>query len=121
MRGRATRLLGAVLFLLPSPVPAAPPPDASGALSWWFEELKQPVTGLPCCSITDCRVTLARATPEGYDALIEGEWTTIPPRSILNRVDNPTGRAVVCYRRYHTENDELLPPEIFCFVPPVEV
>jgi hypothetical protein len=100
---------------------AAPPPGANRALSRWFGSLTQPGNGLPCCSISGCRVTQARATPEGYDALIEGEWIAIPRGSILSRADNPTGHAVVCYRRYHTDNDELLPPSIFCFVPPMEV
>ena len=70
---------------------AAPPPDANPALSGWFESLTQPGNGLPCCSISDCRVTPARATLEGYDALIEGEWLSIPHGSVVHRGDNPTG------------------------------
>ena len=100
--------MGAGIILDSSLALAAPPPGANRALSGWFESLTQPANGLPCCSIFDCRITRARATPEGYDALIEGEWITIPSGSILYRADNPTGHAVVCYRRYHTENDELL-------------
>ena len=100
---------------------AAPPPDANPNLSRWFESLTQPASGLPCCSISDCRIAPARATPEGYDALIEGEWLSIPRRTIVQRTDNPTGRAVGCYRRYSIDNGELLPPSIFCFVPPMEV
>jgi hypothetical protein len=48
--------------------------------------------------------------------LVEGEWVFIPPNGIRHRADNPTGQAVVC-----CQNDELLPPSIFCFVPPPEV
>jgi hypothetical protein len=29
--------------------------------------------------------------------MIEGRWLPIPPDKILDRTDNPTGRAVVCY------------------------
>ena len=119
--GRMILALLAVHVLLPLPAIAAPPPDADPALSPWFQELTQPGNGLPCCSISDCRIVQARATPDGYDALIEGEWLSIPRGSILHRSHNPTTRAVVCYRRYHTDNDELLPPSIFCFVPPTEV
>ena len=32
-----------------------------------------------------------------YEALIEGEWRPVPDDHILNRADNPTGRAVACW------------------------
>jgi hypothetical protein len=111
----------AALILPASLALAAPPPDSHRALSGWFESLTRPANGLPCCSISDCRVTQVRATPDGYDALIEGEWISIPRGSILSGADNSTGHAVVCYQRYHNDNDELLPPSIFCFVPPMDV
>ena len=117
----AARLVFGAVMLASISAMAAPPSGSSGEQSWWFESLEQPVTGLPCCSKSDCRVTQARATNAGYDALIEGDWVAIPSQSILSRADNPTGHAVVCYRRYHSDNDELLPPSIFCFVPPVGV
>ena len=54
-RSLAAKLVGAGLFLISSLAQAAPPAEADGSLSWWFESLKQPLNGLPCCSISDCR------------------------------------------------------------------
>ncbi len=31
--------------------------------------------------------------------LIEGQWLPVPREKVLNRSDNPTGRAVVCWTR----------------------
>jgi len=111
-----------VLFFLAlsaaGPLAAAPPPEANLSFSAWFESLRQRGNGLPCCSIADCRITRARVTADGYDALIEGEWIAIPDDSRLDRFDNPTGHAVVCYRRFHNDNGDALPVTVFCFVPP---
>lgn len=76
---------------------ANPPPNADMSLAPWFQGLKQPGTGMSCCSIADCRQTDFRARGDHYEAMIDGQWRTIPPDKVLNRTDNPTGRAVVCY------------------------
>ena len=125
MRDRISRLVskaphwrflsaaGAVVFLL---VPvlfalAAPPENVDPALSGWFRSLRQPGTGISCCSMADCRTTDYRMTEEGYEALIDGEWRPVPPERVLDHTENPTGRAVVCY----------LPGKgVLCFVRPSE-
>ena len=76
---------------------ANPPPDADISLAPWFQGLHQPGTGMSCCSIADCHQTDFRTNGTHYEALIEGRWLAIPPDKILDRTDNPTGRAVVCY------------------------
>ena len=97
---------------------AAPPDSRDPALTPWFESLKQPGTGAPCCSIADCRTVESRQDRDGYEVLIDGRWKMsvpfwlhVPPDRIIDGIDNPTGRGVVCFT-----------PEagILCFVPPPE-
>jgi hypothetical protein len=88
-----------------------PPEGADPSLAPWFQSLRQPGTGVSCCSIADCRQTDYRTNGDAYEALIDGEWLVVPSEKVLHRVDNPTGRAVVCY----------LPGRgIMCFVTPDE-
>jgi hypothetical protein len=77
--------------------PAAPPPDADPALAPWFNSLRQPWTNALCCSVADCRPVPSRLNDGHYEAFIDGEWRQVPDRLILNRNDNPTGRAVACW------------------------
>jgi hypothetical protein len=97
---------------------AAPPDHRDPALAPWFESLKQPGTGAPCCSIADCRTAEFRHDRDGYEVLIDGRWKMsvpfwlrVPPNRIIDGIENPTGRGVVCFA-----------PEagILCFVPPPE-
>ncbi len=97
---------------------AAPPDSRDPALAPWFESLKQPGTGAPCCSIADCRTAEVRQDRDGYEVFIDGRWKMsvpfwlrVPPHRIIDGIDNPTGRGVVCFT-----------PEagILCFVPPPE-
>ena len=97
---------------------AAPPDSPDPALAPWFESLKQPGTGAPCCSIADCRTVEFRQDRDGYEVLIDGRWKMsipfwlrVPPNRIIDRIDNPTNRGVVCFT-----------PEagILCFVRPSE-
>lgn len=93
------------------PATAQPPEHADPSLAPWFQGLRQPGTGVSCCSMADCRATDYRPGADGYEALIEGEWMPVPPDRVLHRVDNPIGRAVVCY----------VPGRgILCFVTPDE-
>jgi len=93
------RLCALGLLLLTLPVQAAPPPDADPALSPWFHSLRQPGTGMSCCSIADCRPVDYRTTPNGYEVWIEDRWWPVPPEKVLQRADNPVGRAVVCWTK----------------------
>ena len=79
---------------------------------------KQPGTGAPCCSIADCRTVEFRQDRDGYEVFIDGRWKMsnpfwlrVPPNRIIDRTDNPTNRAGVCFT-----------PEagILCFVRPAE-
>ena len=97
---------------------AAPPEGSDPALVPWFESLRQPGTGAGCCSIADRRTAEFRQDRDGYEVLIDGRWKLsvpfwlrVPPNRIIDRTDNPTNRAVVCFT-----------PEagILCFVRPAE-
>ncbi len=98
-----------------------PPENADPALAPWFEGLRTP-EGAGCCSIADCRAVEYRIKGDHYEALIgkqygddvEPHWEPVPDERILQRQDNPTGRAVACWVPY-------LHPSILCFVLPAQV
>ena len=92
-----TRLLLTVALLFPATAGAQPPADADPALGPWFRSLLVPGTSVSCCSVTDCRATEYRIEADHYEALIGGSWQVVPPDKILQRTDNPTGHAVVCW------------------------
>jgi len=100
-----------LLFLSVAGARAAPPPNADGTYRTWFQSLRQPTTGLSCCSISDCRMTDYRSSQDGYEVLLAGRWLLVPADKILRGIENPTGRAVVCA---HPDG------EILCFVTPEE-
>ncbi len=90
---------------------AAPPDNADTSLAPWYQSLRQPGTGISCCSMADCRATEYRTSAFGYEAFIDDKWLAVPPDRVLQHVDNPTGRAIVCY----------VPGRgILCFVRPAE-
>jgi hypothetical protein len=93
-------MLSAALGLLAGSAEARPPPNADMSFAPWFESLRQPGTGISCCSMADCRRTDFRVRDGHYQALVEGEWRDVPPETVLRRADNPTGQAVVCYTPY---------------------
>jgi hypothetical protein len=92
-------MLPIVLLMIATPGQAAPPPDADPAMAPWFNSLRQPGSGISCCSIADCRPVDYRTVDNHYEAFIEGEWRAVPPDKVLTRADNPTGRAVVCWTK----------------------
>jgi hypothetical protein len=90
---------------------AAPPDNADGTLAPWFQSLRQPGTGISCCSMADCRATEYRTSAVGYEAFIDDKWLAVPADRVLDHTNNPTGRAIVCY----------MPGRgILCFVRPAE-
>ena len=98
VRPSPVKPLALVAPLLLSGVAGAQPPlDADPALAPWFRSLLQPGTQVSCCSIADCRPTDYRTDGNRYEALIGGKWLAVPPDKVLDRTDNPTGRAVVCW------------------------
>ena len=90
-------LLLAAVILLAGTAMADPPPNADPALAPWFRSLVQPGTSISCCSVSDCRATEYRIEGDHYEALIGQAWFAVPPDKVLQRTDNPTGRAVVCW------------------------
>jgi hypothetical protein len=64
----------------------------------WFNTLRSPDTEMSCCnSQRDCGpVDVYEPTDDGYRAYFQGEWVNVPRRVVLERTDNPTGRAVLC-------------------------
>src|SRR5579875_510632 len=90
--------LAVVLLALASSAAGARPPDnADPGLGPWFQGLRQPDTGISCCSVADCRQTEYRASGGHYEALIQDRWVSVPPQKVLSQTENPTGRAVVCW------------------------
>ncbi len=100
---------------------ARPPENADPALAPWFEGLRDPVDGGGCCSQADCRAVEYRIAGDHYEVLIgkqfgddiEPHWEAVDPAHILQRTDNPTGRAIACWVPY-------LQPHVLCFVRPAE-
>jgi len=90
-------ILCAAMILASAHAFAAAPDGADPALVPWFQSLRQPGTGTSCCSIADCRTTDYRTTGDGYEAFIENRWISVPADKVLQRINNPTGRAVVCW------------------------
>ena len=102
-------LLALVIAVAPRLGEAEPPADADPALRPWFESLKQPGTGVSCCSISDCRPVQYRLVPEGYEALVGSLWVHVPDDRVLRNQKNPLGRAVLCR--------SPASGRIYCFVP----
>jgi hypothetical protein len=74
---------------------AAPLDNSDPSLAPWFNSLSAP-DGTACCAIADCRRTMSRPTADGYEALIDNTWVTVPWDRVLPETRNPTGQAVVC-------------------------
>ena len=115
----AARVLLAVLVLT-TVARAAPPPgvDPNSELSQWFRGLHDD-SGQSCCSLADCRPTEYRQLGDHYEVLVDSKWGIEPPQwvavptsKILNRIDNPTGRGVLCFNQYSRQ--------VLCFVRPSE-
>ena len=88
---------------------AASPENTNSELHGWFESLKQPGSGISCCSIADCLPVDYKMEGDGYEALIETRWVRIPGDKVLHGKPNPTGRAILCR--------SPISGTILCFVP----
>ena len=78
----------AVICMTPQTrVIAAPPENADQSLAPWFNSLSA-ADGTPCCSIADCRRTVSRVAANGYEALIDDTWVTVPPDRVLSTTNN---------------------------------
>jgi hypothetical protein len=97
---------------------ARPPAHYDPALHQWFENLRQPGSGIGCCSESDCKILSAgewRQTAGGYQIRVRDSWHNVPPERILEHEPNPTGSAVACYRALDGVQGES-GVIIFCFV-----
>lgn len=76
----------------------------------FFRGLMRPDTGSSCCDESDCRMTDAKLTPDGWMALNQqGNWVLVPNDKIVRGKHNPTGRPIICW----------LPTQgVICFVEP---
>jgi len=88
---------------------AAVPLLAETSLSTWYQSLMRNDGKGSCCGSADCRPVDYRTTANGYEVFFDGEWKPVPKEVILQRHDNPTGRAIVCI-------DHLF-RTMLCFVP----
>lgn len=93
-------MTGMALAMLTASAQSRPPKDADMSLAPWFHSLRQPGTGMSCCSVADCRRTDFRIKGNRYEAMVAGKWQAVPPNTVLDRTDNPTGQAIVCYTPY---------------------
>lgn len=91
---------------------AAPPENADPALHGWFESLKQPGSGVSCCSIADCRPVEYRLVSDGYEAYLDTKWVHVPDEKVLHGTSNPMARGIVCR--------SPISGTILCFVPASE-
>ena len=106
------RLFASAAFLaIAAQALAAPPENADQRLAPWYQSLKQPGSGVSCCSIADCRQVDYRVSEGHYEALIESRWMTVPDDKVLQHEANPTGHGVVCYTPWQG---------ILCFVSAAE-
>lgn len=110
--------IAAIIVLISTMSFAAPPPgtDLNSPTSKWFESLKQPGTGIGCCSISDCRPVDSDQDADGtFIAIIEKKQVKIPKDKVL-LTRNPIGKAVACYTIYW-DPPEVEHINILCFVP----
>jgi len=76
--------------------------------SAWFKSLLQPDTGYSCCDISDCRRADANWHDGQWWAVVEGQWTPIPPQKELSK-RSIDGEAYVCSSPTR---------RVYCFVKP---
>jgi hypothetical protein len=76
----------------------------------WYETLRQPGTGYPCCNNQDCRPTTARMRGRSVEVLVDGEWTKVPRNTIVD-TQSPDLNTHVC-----APKGPWSPKPIFCVV-----
>ena len=106
-------------LLLAAPIAHARPPAGTHndpATSAWFRGLRNPATGIGCCSDADCRRVetrteggrwqfwLKRGEGEGEfpEAPEQARWEDVPDAAIMPHEENPTGSAVACWGPSYT-------------------
>lgn len=107
-------LLAAPLLLLPMRAHAAPPTNADPALAPWFGSLKT-ANGMSCCGVADCRNFPVTITEHGYSVLYEGNLIPVPPETVSDRTDNPTGAYISCVQPSLWLGGVQQGPLVLCF------
>jgi hypothetical protein len=92
---------------------AASPQHTDQALASWIESLKQPGSGVSCCTIADCRPVDYRMAADGYEALLDTSWVRVPDDRIVRGTTNPAASAIICR--------SPISGTIMCFVPANEI
>jgi len=66
----------------------------------WYGSLRQPLTGIACCShkgpSRDCAPAEARIQSGRYQVRHRDRWLPVPDMALIDRSDNPTGQPVAC-------------------------
>lgn len=107
-------ILLAALLLVPVRTYAAPPADADQSLAPWFGSLRT-ATGNSCCGAADCRNFPVIITERGYSVLYDGKLIPVPPETVSDRTDNPTGDYIACVQRDCWSEGALCGPLVLCF------
>jgi hypothetical protein len=105
----AVAVVALAVLALPGSADATSPERGDSALKGWIESLKQPGTGVSCCSVADCGPVDYRLASDGYEALLDARWVRVPDSRILRGISNPMARGVLCR--------SPISGTILCFVP----
>ncbi len=62
----------------------------------FYSKLRQPQTGISCCSQRDCRPAQHRQTNQGHEFLINGEWVNVAQTKIIDNKLTPDGQSHWC-------------------------
>lgn len=86
----------------------------------WFKSLKD-ASGRSCCDISDCQRTEAKWEGDGWTAVVNGAWRSIPASKVLRKPHSIDGDAYVCNGpdlNFDEDGGGKMPGIIHCFVPP---
>lgn len=106
-------------FLAGASAAIAAPPEGlklDPGISAWFKTVRNPNLdrfGGVCCDQSDGHILADgdwRASGDGYEVRHQGQWRQVPAKAVIDRIENPTGGAVVFIYR----------DEVLCFVRPAE-
>ena len=101
-------------LLLPIRAYAAPPANADQSLAPWFGSLKT-ANGMSCCGVADCRPFPVTINERGYSVLYYGKLIPVPPETVSERTDNPTGDYIACVQPSLWLGGVQQGPLVLCF------
>jgi hypothetical protein len=83
----------------------------------FYSKLVRKDTKTSCCNLSDCVPTQSRTNGDGYEVLVESEWTKVP-QSVIQNVTAPDGGTHVCFPKQ--PNSVYPKGTLFCVVLPPE-